>query len=286
MPTAGSARTSTARTASRSTSRSRSGAGAYVCGEETSLISSCEGSRGDPKNRPPFPAQKGYLNCPTHGVNNVETLCCVTKILEEGPGTFSELGTEQSSGTKLLSISGDVKQPGVYEVEFGTKLHEVLRWPAPKTRSPSRSAAPAARWSTPPTKFDQPICFDHLATGGSIMVFSAQRDVVEIAHAFMDFFVEESCGYCTPCRVGNVLLKDTLERILDGRGEPERPRGDAVGSSGETMKATSRCGLGQTSWRPVATTIEHFRKAYDTKVKPGPRQLQSLVQPEGSGGPG
>ena len=246
------------------------GAGAYVCGEETSLLSSCEGLRGDPKNRPPFPAQKGYLGCPT-SVNNVETLCCVTKILEEGPATFSELGTEQSSGTKLLSISGDVEKPGVYEVELGTKLHEVLKLAGAKNPLAVQVGGPSGQM-VGVAKFDQPICFDQLATGGSIMVFNTDRDVVEIAHAFMEFFVEESCGYCTPCRVGNVLLKNTLDTILEGRGDPADL--NEMLEIGRTMKATSRCGLGQTSWRPVATSIESFREAYDAKVHPDADNFQ------------
>ena len=246
--------------------RIQMGAGAYVCGEETALITSCEGLRGDPKNRPPFPAQQGYLDCPTV-VNNCETLCCVTKILEEGPATFSEFGTEQSSGTKLLSVSGDCMKPGVYEVEFGITLRQVLELVGAKDAVAVQVGGPSGQL-VGPDQYDLKICFDDLATGGSIMVFGANRDLLEIVHAFMEFFVDESCGYCTPCRVGNVLLKKGIERLMAGRGEP----GDLAQFEriGAMMKAASRCGLGQTSWKPVLTSMENFRSEYDRKVQDDP----------------
>ena len=246
--------------------RIQMGAGAYVCGEETALISSCEGRRGDPKNRPPFPAQEGYLGCPTV-VNNCETLCCVTKILEQGPGTFSELGTEQSSGTKLLSVSGDCMIPGVYEIELGTTLRQFLELAGARDAAFVQVGGPSGQM-VGPEQFDRRFCYDDLATGGSVMVFGPRRDPLEIVRAFMDFFVEESCGYCTPCRVGNVLLRDGIERILDGRGEPADL--DQFEELGTVMKSASRCGLGQTSWRPVGTSLQNLRSAYDTRVQPDP----------------
>jgi [NiFe] hydrogenase diaphorase moiety large subunit len=239
------------------------GAGAYICGEETALISSAEGTRGDPKNRPPFPAQQGYLGCPTI-INNCETLCCVAKILEQGAGTFSELGTEQSSGTKVLSISGDCARPGVYEVEFGTSLRKVLQMAGAKQTQAVQVGGPSGQLIGPDS-FDRLICFDDLATGGSMMVFDKSRNLLEIVHAFMEFFVEESCGYCTPCRVGNVLLADGIQRVLEGRGEPTDL--DQFQQIGQMMKACSRCGLGQTSWRPVATSLENFPHLYEALVK-------------------
>ncbi len=239
--------------------RIQMGAGAYICGEETALLSSAEGTRGDPKNRPPFPAQKGYLGCPTV-INNCETLCCVTKIQEEGAGTFSELGTEQSSGTKLLSVSGDCAKPGVYEVEFGTSLQRILALAGADKPQAVQVGGPSGRMIGP-DEFDRVICFDDLATGGSVMVFNQSRNVLEIVRAFMEFFVEESCGYCTPCRVGNVILKDGLERVMAGRGEPD----DLVQFEqvGAMMKACSRCGLGQTSWKPVVSSLQSFRPLYE-----------------------
>jgi [NiFe] hydrogenase diaphorase moiety large subunit len=172
------------------------GAGAYICGEETALLSSAEGLRGDPKNRPPFPAQKGYMGCPT-SVNNVETLCCVTKILELGPASFNELGTETSSGTKLLSISGDCNRPGVYEVSFGISIREMLVMCGGLDAGAVIVGGASGKFISP-AQFDRRIDFDDLATGGSIMVFGPQRDVLDIADAYMDFFIEESCGHCTP----------------------------------------------------------------------------------------
>jgi len=239
------------------------GAGAYICGEETALISSCEGLRGDPKNRPPFPAQKGYLGCPTT-VNNVETFCCVARIIEKGSGWFSQLGSKGSAGTKVLSVSGDCNMPGVYEVPFGIKLSEVLRMAGAKDPVAVVVGGPSGQ-IVAPKDYGRTICYDDLATGGAIMIFGPNRDVLKIAQCFMDFFIEESCGYCTPCRVGNVLLKERLEQIMAGRGEPGDL--DYLERLGETIKVTSRCGLGQTSPNPVLTTLKSFRGLYEGLVR-------------------
>jgi [NiFe] hydrogenase diaphorase moiety large subunit len=243
--------------------RIQMGAGAYVCGEETALISSCEGLRGDPKTRPPFPAQKGYLGFPTV-VNNVETLCCVPKILEEGPATFGGHGSAGSSGTKLLSISGDCLSPGIYEVEFGIALDEVLKLAGADDAIAVQVGGPSGQLIGP-KDYTRKICFDDLATGGSIMTFGPGRDVLKTAACFMDFFVHESCGYCTPCRVGNVLLKERLERIRSGRGEPGDL--DYLQRLATTVKTASRCGLGQTSANPILTSLSNFRPQYEAMVK-------------------
>ena len=243
--------------------RIQMGAGAYICGEETALISSCEGQRGDPKNRPPFPAQKGYFEHPT-AVNNVETLCCVTKILEEGPATFAEYGSQGSTGTKLLSISGDCMSPGVYEVPFGIKLSDVLKM-AGAQDAIAVQVGGASGQMVAREEFGRTICYDDLATGGSIMVFGPERNILEVADKFMEFFIEESCGYCTPCRVGNVLLRERLEKIIAGKGEPADL--DYLQDLGTTIKTMSRCGLGQTSANPVLTTLKNFRTTYNALVK-------------------
>ncbi|UCD74861.1 MAG: NAD(P)H-dependent oxidoreductase subunit E [Phycisphaerales bacterium] len=243
--------------------RIQMGAGAYVCGEETALINSCEGMRGDPRNRPPFPAQEGFLGCPTV-VNNVETLCCAAKILEEGPATFNQYGSEQSSGTKLLSISGDCRRPGIYEVSFGIELSEVLEMCGARDAIAVQVGG-ASGEMVAPDQYDRTICFDDLCTGGAIMVFGPGRNVLEIARSFMDFFVEESCGYCTPCRVGNVLLRERLEKILDAKGEPADL--EYLEALCRTIKTGSRCGLGQTSANPVLTTLKNFRKVYEVMVQ-------------------
>jgi [NiFe] hydrogenase diaphorase moiety large subunit len=242
--------------------RIQMGAGAYICGEETSLISSCEGLRGDPKNRPPFPAQKGYQASPTT-VNNVETFCCVARILEKGPGWFVQTGSEGSPGTKLLSISGDCVKPGVYEVPFGIKLSEVLKLCGAEDTAAVQVGGPSGQL-VGKADFDKQICYDHLATGGSIMVFNSSRDVLKIASKFMEFFVEESCGFCTPCRVGNVLLKKCLDKIIDGKGEASDL--EYMESLGNSVKVASRCGLGQTSPNPILTTLKNFRPVYEAKL--------------------
>ena len=239
--------------------RIQMGAGAYVCGEETALISSCEGLRGDPKNRPPLPAQKGYLAQPTV-VNNVETFACVTRILEEGPGWFAQFGSKGTPGTKLLSISGDCHRPGIYELPLGMSVRAVLTLAGADDAAAVQVGGPSGRMVCP-DEFGRTICFDDLATGGAIMVFGPQRNILEIVAKFLEFFIEESCGYCTPCRVGNVLLKERIDKLLAGQGQ----HGDLeyLQELGETIKLASRCGLGQTSPNPVLTTLEHFRPAYE-----------------------
>jgi len=244
----------------------RMGAGAYVCGEETALISSLEGSRGDPKNRPPFPAQDGYLGGPT-SVNNVETLCCATKIIHQGAATFCQYGSEHTTGTKLLSVSGDCRLPGVYEVEFGITLRAFLEKCGAEDAIAVQVGGPSGKM-VGPSGYDRIICYEDLSTGGSMMVFGPGRNLLEVARDFMEFFAEESCGYCVPCRAGNVLLRDGLERILAGRGEPEDL--EHFRSIGAVMRKTSRCGLGQTSANPVLSTMENFPEAYDALIEADP----------------
>ena len=238
------------------------GAGAYICGEETALISSCEGLRGDPKNRPPFPAQRGYLGKPT-SVNNVETLCCVPRILELGAGWFAAIGSGKSTGTKLLSVSGDCTRRGVYEVPLGTRLAAVLEMCGAEDPLAVQVGGPSGQM-VGAADFEREICFDDLATGGALVVFGAGRDPLEIASQYLGFFIHESCGYCTPCRVGNVLLKERLDRILAGRGEP--PDLDYLQSLAGTVKTASRCGLGQTSPNPVLSTLRSFRPLYEARL--------------------
>lgn len=254
--------------------RIQMGAGAYICGEETSLISSCEGLRGDPKNRPPFPAQKGYLGCPTT-VNNVETFCCVARILEKGPGWFAQMGSKGSPGTKLLSVSGDCARPGVYEVPFGIRLRELLSLVGAEDTLAVQVGGPSGKM-VGKASFDKTICYDDLATGGSVIVFNKTRNVVSIAKAFMEFFVEESCGYCTPCRVGNVLIEHKLEDILNGNGDISDLA--ALEQLGKTVKLASRCGLGQTSPNPVLSSLESFKPAYEAllRKKKDPEFLQTF----------
>jgi [NiFe] hydrogenase diaphorase moiety large subunit len=244
--------------------RIQMGAGAYICGEETALLSSCEGKRGDPRNRPPFPAQSGYLQRPTV-INNVETFCCVARILENGAGWFSSLGTSDSTGTKVYSISGDCDRPGVYELPFGVKVSDLLAM-AGAHETAAVQVGGASGQMIGPSDFGRSLRFDDLATGGSIMIFNQQRDVLRVAEAFMEFFCEESCGYCTPCRVGNVLLRNKLDEIARGKGQPEDL--DYLQELGWSVKTASRCGLGQTSPNPILTTLQNFREAYEARVDP------------------
>jgi len=243
--------------------RIQMGAGAYVCGEETSLISSCEGLRGDPKNRPPFPAQKGYLGNPT-SVNNVETFAAVLSVIDKGAGWFAEMGSKGSTGTKLLSISGDCQSPGVYEFPFGITINQLLKEVGAEDAQALQIGGPSGQMIGK-DDFKRTICYDDLATGGSVMIFGPQRNLLEIVDYFMEFFIEESCGYCTPCRVGNVILKKYLNKIMQGKGEPEDLT--ILREIGEAVKLGSRCGLGQTSPNPILTTLEKFRQVYDGLVK-------------------
>ncbi len=249
--------------------RIQMGAGAYVCGEETSLISSCEGTRGDPTDRTPFPVVKGYMVSPT-AVNNVETYCCAARIMDKGPGWFDSFGTQRSSGTKLLSVCGDCDRPGIYEVPFGMRLGEVLNRAGAEDVACVCVGGPSGQM-VGPAQFDQGICYEGLSTGGSVMVFSNQRDILEVADAFMEFFVDESCGYCVPCRVGNVLLKKRLERVRNGEGT--KADLEYLQRLGESVKFMSRCGLGQTSPNPVLSTLKNFRPVYNALVKDDPSGL-------------
>jgi len=250
--------------------RIQMGAGAYICGEETALISSCEGQRGDPRTRPPFPAQKGYLSSPTV-VNNVETFCCVSRILDKGPGWFAQSGSPDSTGTKLLSVSGDCRRPGIYELPFGTTLSDLLASVGASDAQAVQVGGPSGQM-VGPRDFHRSISYDGLPTRGSIMVFGPQRDILEVAEAFMEFFVEESCGFCTPCRVGNVLLRDGLRKIINGKGEVADL--DYLQELGDTVKVTSRCGLGQTSANPVLSTLGNFRSEYEKRLVKDTEGLQ------------
>jgi [NiFe] hydrogenase diaphorase moiety large subunit len=238
--------------------RIQMGAGAYVCGEESALLNSCEGRWGDPRNRPPFPARRGFLGFPT-AVNNVETLACVTRILEDGPASFARHGTPASTGTKALSVSGDCWRPGVYEVPFGITLGEVLeRVGADEVRAVQMGGPSGCL--VPPSARGRRICFDDLATGGAVVVFGPDRDLLEVVRTYQEFFAHESCGYCTPCRAGNPVLLAYLARFLEGRADEGDLR--EMERVARTMKRTSRCGLGTTACNPVLTALESFPELF------------------------
>ncbi len=251
--------------------RIQRGAGAYVCGEESAVIRSCEGARGEPTSRPPFPAQRGYRGLPTV-VQNVETFCCIARLLAEGAQWFAAQGTVESTGTKLFSVSGDCARPGIYELPFGPTVAHLLRLCG--ARNPAAVAVGGACGQViGAADFGRRLCFEDMPTAGAVMVFDQSRDVLGIAKSFTDFFVEESCGYCTPCRVGNVFLQDKLDRILRGLGEPADLA--ILRDLAETIIQTSRCGLGHTSPNPILSTIAHFPEAYATRLKSHPDGRQA-----------
>ena len=247
------------------------GAGAYVCGEESALIASCEGRRGEPANKPPFPAQVGYLCMPTV-VNNVETLCAIPKIIEQGAAWFKAIGTGQSTGTKLLSVCGDCRKPGVYEFPFGVTLREVLN--AAGAEDPGAVQVGGASGVLVGVQdFDRPICFEDLPSAGAIMVFSKARNILEIVDYFMQFFIDESCGYCTPCRVGNVFLQQSLDKIRRGLGE--KADLDYLKQLSQTIIQTSRCGFGHTSPNPILSSMQNFPLVYAALLKEHPDGMQA-----------
>jgi [NiFe] hydrogenase diaphorase moiety large subunit len=174
------------------------------------------------------------------------------------------LGSKGSAGTKLLSVSGDCQSPGVYEVPFGTTVRSFLQTIGATNTKAVQIGGPSGQMISE-HDFDRSICYDDLATGGAVMVFGPQRNILEIVDYFMEFFIEESCGHCTPCRVGNVLLKQSLSNIITGKGELDDL--DRMKELGETVKAASRCGLGQTAPNPILTTLKNFRSAYEVLVK-------------------
>ena len=190
------------------------GAGAYVCGEETALIESMEGQRGEPRNRPPFPVNTGFLGYPTI-VNNVETLVAVPHIIVKGSAWFKKIGTEKSAGSKLLSISGDCDKPGVYEVAFGTTVADIVKLAEAKNTKAVQIGG-ASGICIGKDEFHRMIAFEDIPTGGSVMMFNATRNMLDTVENFLEFFKEESCGQCTPCREGMPVLLEGVELIRKG----------------------------------------------------------------------
>ena len=239
------------------------GAGAYICGEESALIESLEGKRGNPRNRPPYPVTQGYLGQPTV-VNNVETFVAAARIALNGGEWFAALGTEKSKGTKILSISGDCTRPGIYEYPFGTPVTEILADCGAEDTLGVQVGGPSGTFISS-NEFGRRLAFEDLATGGSFMVFNQTRDVLEIARNFTRFFAHESCGFCTPCRVGTSLLRNTLDKICEGHGTPY----DLVELThmAKLVKCASHCGLGQTAANPILSTLERYPDLYETRLK-------------------
>ena len=230
------------------------GSGAYVCGEETALIESLEGHRGEPRNRPPYPISTGYLGKPT-SVNNVETLCAVAHIVLKGGQWFSKVGTDKSSGSKLFSVSGDCERPGVYELPWGTKVSELLELVGAKNTKAVQIGG-ASGVCIPKSQFARTFAYEDVATGGSVMIFNESRNMLHVLKNFMEFFVDESCGQCTPCRIGNVKLLEGVEMIE--KGNYTFAHINKLKELGKTMQVASKCGLGQSSPNPFISILENF----------------------------
>jgi [NiFe] hydrogenase diaphorase moiety large subunit len=239
------------------------GAGAYICGEESALIESLEGKRGVPRKRPPFPVTHGHANEPTV-VNNVETFAAATKIAANGGAWWAAVGTERSPGTKLLSVSGDCARPGVYEYPFGVTIQEVLDDCGAADTQAVQVAGPAGHL-VPPNEFSRRIAYEDLATGGSFMVFDRSRDLLEVVRNFASFFAHESCGFCTPCRVGTSLMRDLVDKVAGGHGSGYDI--EEIRKLGKLMKAASHCGLGVTAPNPALDTIEKFPALWASRLK-------------------
>ncbi len=239
------------------------GAGAYICGEESALIESLEGKCGIPRNRPPYPVSQGYLNKPTV-VNNVETFAATANIALHGGAWFAAKGTEKSQGTKILSISGDCLRPGIYEYPFGVTVRKILEDCGAHDVLGVQIGGPSGTFISN-RELDRILGFEDLATGGSFIVFNSTRNILDIVRNFTDFFAHESCGFCTPCRVGTSLLKKQLDKIVDGHGSA----GDVVALEELTrlVKNHSHCGLGQTAANPIIHTLERYPDLYQNQLK-------------------
>lgn len=251
----------------------RLGAGAFVCGEETALMNSIEGKRGEPRPRPPFPANKGLFGKPTV-LNNVETYANIPAIILKGAEWFASVGTEKSKGTKVFALGGKINNTGLLEIPMGTTLREIVydigggipngkAFKAAQTGGPSGGCIPAALLDTP-IDYDNLIAIGSMMGSGGLIVMDEDNCMVDVARFFLDFTQDESCGKCPPCRIGTKRMLEILERICDGKGiegDIERLEELAVG-----IKASALCGLGQTAPNPVLSTIRYFRDEYEAHI--------------------
>ncbi|NLF43057.1 MAG: NADH-quinone oxidoreductase subunit E [Bacteroidales bacterium] len=235
----------------------KSGSGAYVCGEETALMESMEGHRGEPRNKPPFPTSHGYLGKPT-SINNVETLVFALMIAQKGPKEFKDLGTFDSRGSKVFSISGDTPRPGIYELELGMTLEDfVNEFGDGDTKAVQVGGASGFCVARKNFK-DTVIGFEGIPTGGSMMLFNSSRSMYNILHDYLEFFEEESCGQCTPCRVGCQQLLKGIEAVKKGKKTPLYL--EELQRLSETMRIASKCGLGQSVPNPFNSIVNNFRE--------------------------
>ncbi len=251
----------------------RLGAGAFVCGEETALLTSIEGNRGEPRPRPPFPAVKGLYGQPTI-INNVETYANIAQIILNGPEWFASMGTEKSKGTKVFALGGKITNTGLVEIPMGTTLREVVeeigggvpngkKFKAAQTGGPSGGCIPASLIDTP-IDYDNLIAIGSMMGSGGLIVMDEDNCMVDIAKFFLEFTYDESCGKCAPCRIGTKRLLELLEKITDGRGTLEDI--DRIEELSNYIKSASLCGLGQTAPNPVLSTLRYFRDEYVAHV--------------------
>ncbi len=252
----------------------RLGAGAFVCGEETALMTSIEGKRGEPRPRPPFPAVKGLFERPTI-LNNVETYANIPQIILNGPEWFASMGTEKSKGTKVFALGGKITNTGLVEVPMGTTLREIVeeigggipngkKFKAAQTGGPSGGCIPASLIDTP-IDYDNLLEIGSMMGSGGLIVMDEDTCMVDLAKFFLEFTVDESCGKCAPCRIGTVRMLEILNRISEGNGEMEDL--DKLEELANYIKSASLCGLGQTAPNPVLSTLRYFRDEYEAHIK-------------------
>ncbi len=250
------------------------GAGAFVCGEETALLESIEGNRGEPRPRPPFPAVKGLFGKPTI-LNNVETYANVPRIIMNGAEWFASMGTEKSKGTKVFALGGKINNTGLVEIPMGTTLRTIVeeigggipdgkKFKAAQTGGPSGGCIPASLIDTE-IDYDNLIAIGSMMGSGGLIVMDEETCMVDIAKFFLDFTVEESCGKCTPCRVGTKRLLELLDKITNGKGTMEDL--EKIETLSAFIKSNSLCGLGQTAPNPVLSTMHYFRDEYEAHIK-------------------
>ncbi len=252
----------------------RLGAGAFVCGEETALMTSIEGKRGEPRPRPPFPAVKGLFERPTI-LNNVETYANIPQIILNGPEWFASMGTEKSKGTKVFALGGKITNTGLVEVPMGTTLREIVeeigggipngkKFKAAQTGGPSGGCIPASLIDTP-IDYDNLLEIGSMMGSGGLIVMDEDTCMVDLAKFFLEFTVDESCGKCAPCRIGTVRMLEILNKITEGNGEMEDL--DKLEELANYIKSASLCGLGQTAPNPVLSTLRYFRDEYEAHIK-------------------
>ena len=241
----------------------REGAGAYICGEESALMNSIEGKRGEARFRPPFPPTSGLFESPTI-INNVETLVNVPHIIQNGSEWYRAMGTKESNGTKLFCVSGDVERPGIYEMELGCDLKELVKDLAGAKEIKMVQVGGSTGRIIPGDMLSTPLAYETILGSGAVMVFNESRDVVDFVYRTMEFLNEESCGKCTPCREGTEVMVEVLGRLVNGEGvEEDIP---VLEELGQVMKLSALCGLGQTAPVPVLDTLKYFRKDYENRI--------------------